>query len=373
LTSDRRKEKEKMPTTETKPHLTYKSVDTLLVAYIRLLGQHEEIPRHFQELKSKVGELIVGNPICLYDRTADDIPEAHYLEVCYPISQPVEDGEVKTKTLPACQVMTATFPVASDAPWGPAAWWSELGGYARANYLTIDEDALRECRYTDNGIEMSEIQLVLQFPRWVEGLSQGLKRYGDDGLSQQIMAGGDLLEPIAPIEERLAWVEQAMEKIDQTIPDVHQRGLIIQGCAHRFPAVRIEKMRALYEELGNVDALIEWIQQDKIANGGTSWYGNPVREGNIIYDIKDPASSNEYEQAQTNTEKRMARCFCPIVRAAIKSNRKISATFCNCSAGYTAQFWQSVLQQPLRIEVLETVLKGDEVCKFAIHLPELVE
>ncbi len=158
--------------------------------------------------------------------------------------------------------------------------------------------------------------------------------------------------------------------LDEAIPDTDTRGRIIHGCAHRFPQVRIEKMKALYQELGSIDALIEWIHQDKAANGGTSWYGNPEREGDTIFDIKDPASPEEYKQAETSLDKRIARCFCPIVRAAIKTDRKLSTTFCNCSAGYTAQFWQSVLQVPLRIEVVENVLQGDEVCKFAIHLPE---
>lgn len=355
---------------EAKPRLVYKSVNDILVAYIRFLGQHQEIPDYFDQLQSKAGPFIVGDPICLYDRTADDVPDAHYLEVCYPVSQPVEQGEIKSKFLQGCKVMTASFPVPRNAPWESAKWWGELGAYVRANYMTIDEDPLREIRYVENGVEMSEVQLVLQFPRWVEGLSQGLKMYSNEETRQQIMAGTANLEPISPIEARLDWVQQAMQRLDQAIPDPEKRGLIIHGSAHRFPEVRIEKMHTLYQELGSIDALIEWIGEDKVANGGESWYGNPVRKGNTIYDTKNPASPEEYKQAETDLEKRMARCFCPIVRAAIKANRTLSATFCNCSAGYTAQFWQSILGQPLRIEVLESVLKGDEVCKFAIHLPE---
>lgn len=355
---------------EIKPRLIYKSIDDTLVAYIRFLGTHQEIPTYFDQLRNKVEPLIIGDPICLYDRTADDVPDAHYLEVCYPVSQPVEQDGIKSKTLPGCKVMAANYPVEQSAPWGPASWWRELGAYARANYLTVDEDPLREIRYVEDGTEMSEVQLVLQFPRWVDGLSQGLKTYGDEATRLRVMAGAAALEPVAPIEVRLDWVQQAMELIDHSIQDPETRGLVIQGCAHRFPAVRIEKMRTLYQEMGSIDALIEWIGKDKIANDGASWYGNPVREGNIIFDTKDPASPKEYEEAQTALDKRIARCFCPLVRAAIKSNRKLSSTFCNCSAGYTVQFWQNVLQLPLRVEVVESVLQGDDVCKFAIHLPE---
>jgi hypothetical protein len=353
-----------------KPRIFYKSVEDMLVAYIRFQGQYKEIPDYFSQLRSHLGLSITGNALCLYDRTADDVSGSHYIEVCFPVSEPVEQDGINSKILRSSQVMAASFPVALNAPWGPASWWGELGAFVRSNYMTIDEDPLREIRYVENGIEVSEIQLTLQFPRWVDGLSQGLKTYASDENRERIMAGSTKLNPASPIEERLKWVQQVMEKIDQAFPEPEMRGHVIHGCAHRFPEVRIEKMRELYKDLGNIDALIEWIQADKVASGGASWYGNPVREGNVIYDTKDPASPNEYEQAVTDLEKRIARCFCPIVRAAIQTNKPLSVTFCNCSAGYTAQFWEGVLQLPLRIEVLESVLQKDAVCRFAIHLPE---
>lgn len=351
------------------PRIVYKKVEPVLVACLRFLGQHAEIPERFEQLRSRLGGQINGDPICLYDRTADDVPEAHYLEVCFPIPEPVEMEGITCRILEGSPVLSAIHPYPADCSWGPAEWWGKVGAYLRENYITVDEDPLREIRFVEGGIEMSEVQLVLQFPRWMEALSQGLSPVVPGEVRTGLFIEESRPSPLAPVQERLAWVQGAVQALEQALPDPQARGPMLHPCAHRFPQVRIEKIRHLYQELGSVDALIEWIRADKAANGGISWYGNPSREGNILYDVKDPASPQEYEAATTEREKRMARCFCPLVRAAIKNDLPLSNTFCNCSAGYTLQFWQSVLQQPLGIQVVESVLKGDPACKFAMSLP----
>ncbi len=171
-----------MNSNEEKTRLVYKSINDLQVAYIRFLGQYSQIPEYFEKLQRAAGKYINGTLICLYDRTADDVPEAHYIEVCAPVTQAVEEGEVHTKVLRACKVMSAIHPVPRNTAWGSAKWWGELGSYVRANYMTVDEDPLREMRYLQDGVEVSEVQLVMQFPRWIAGLSQGLQELGGDEL-----------------------------------------------------------------------------------------------------------------------------------------------------------------------------------------------
>ena len=70
--------------------------------------------------------------------------------------------------------------------------------------------------------------------------------------------------------------------------------------------------------------------------------------------------------------KRYYYCYCPWVRGAIKNGteNEIDNNFCHCSAGWFKLYWDKLLKQPIKIEPVETVLKGDLVCKFAIHLPK---
>jgi predicted hydrocarbon binding protein len=47
-----------------------------------------------------------------------------------------------------------------------------------------------------------------------------------------------------------------------------------------------------------------------------------------------------------------------------------AGTFCNCSAGFHKKPFEVAFGQPVKVEVLESVLLGGERCRFAIHLPE---
>jgi hypothetical protein len=97
---------------------------------------------------------------------------------------------------------------------------------------------------------------------------------------------------------------------------------------------------------------------------------NGVRQGNIIYVTKIPYMAKKYFREKDPKLKRYYYCHCPWVREAIKSDIKISSNFCYCSAGYEKRPWDVIFNQPVKADVLETVLKGDLLCKFAIHIPE---
>lgn len=112
------------------------------------------------------------------------------------------------------------------------------------------------------------------------------------------------------------------------------------------------------------DKVIEYVRnQPMIARG--------VREGEILYEVKIPHMTKEYLAETDEQMKRYYYCHCPWVKEALKSgDARISPTFCSCSAGFHKKRWEVIFGQPLRAEIVESVLKGDKWCKIAIHLPE---
>jgi predicted hydrocarbon binding protein len=53
----------------------------------------------------------------------------------------------------------------------------------------------------------------------------------------------------------------------------------------------------------------------------------------------------------------------------LQSSGSLPEIYCYCGAGYYRGIWEEIVQEPVEVEVLESVLAGDEVCKVAIHLP----
>ena len=95
-----------------------------------------------------------------------------------------------------------------------------------------------------------------------------------------------------------------------------------------------------------------------------------VREGDVICVTKIPYMAKKYLHEKDPKRKRYYYCHCPWVRESIMSSAKISPNFCYCSAGFEKRVWDIIFDHPVEAEVLETVLKGDYVCKFAIHIPK---
>lgn len=113
------------------------------------------------------------------------------------------------------------------------------------------------------------------------------------------------------------------------------------------------------------DEVLDFIRSEPEMGGG-------VRVSNIVYETKIPFLTKEYLAESDPRLKRYYYCHCPWAREAVRSGEKVAPVFCNCSAGFHKKPWEGALGQTIQVEVLESVLQGDDRCRFAIHLPENV-
>jgi hypothetical protein len=111
------------------------------------------------------------------------------------------------------------------------------------------------------------------------------------------------------------------------------------------------------------DEVIAFVQDDPEIESGR-------REGSVVLVSKIPYQAKQYLAETDPTLKRYYGCHCPWAREAIRrGDTGFAATFCYCSGGFHKKPWEVVFGQPLKVEVLESILRGDTRCRFAIHLP----
>ena len=129
---------------------------------------------------------------------------------------------------------------------------------------------------------------------------------------------------------------------------------------------KLKEEDKLYFNQKITDEVIEYVEINPEIRQG-------VREGNILYEAKIPYMTIEYLAEKDEELKRYYYCHCPWARESLMDeNVQVPGSFCNCSAGFHKKSWEVILDQPLKAEVLETVLDGGMWCKFAIHLPDEV-
>ncbi len=103
---------------------------------------------------------------------------------------------------------------------------------------------------------------------------------------------------------------------------------------------------------------------------GNKEIGQGIRKGNTIYETKIPYNTKSYLSETEPQKKRYHYCHCPWVRESIrKGEYQVNPIFCQCSAGFHKKPYEVILGQPLKSDVLQSVLKGDDICQFIIYLP----
>lgn len=222
--------------------------------------------------------------------------------------------------------------------------------------------------------------------QWLSKFSHCLNRIAGEEIRKKVLKDSEKLTSGASQKEIIDWAAEAMRRLDALV-DEAKRIEIMTGCACRYPESDLQEIKKAFQETKNID-VVHGMLQDKfvsflkntlgpddqlvedIMNRGWGLAG--MRKGNAIIATKIPRSGNlaQYMKEKDPGKKRVLYCHCPRIRDAIASKRKISPTYCYCGAGFYKGIWEYILQQPVKVEVLESVLKGDDVCKIAIHLPE---
>lgn len=230
---------------------------------------------------------------------------------------------------------------------------------------------------------------------WLERFSDNLDRIiGADG-RREIMKGSDILLPISrcpffasfPIDyenriQTIDWTKNAMKKLDETVVE-DEKIEILTSCACHFPKSLLKEIRKTYEETKDVDKAHAMLQNQfieglkrsikdealikKIQDRG--WGVAGVKKGNTIVATKMPFEREKYFSSFDPVKKRYHYCHCARIREIYKMQKEnISFTYCYCGAGFYKGIWEEILQKPVKVKIIESLLKGDDVCKIAINL-----
>ncbi len=152
-------------------------------------------------------------------------------------------------------------------------------------------------------------------------------------------ACGDYDTLTTPLQ-RARCVKDVMDALDQTV-DEPTRQAIMQACGRQcIGASILDKARKLARTAADLDDLLVRLNQSHI--GG----GHLRREGDVIH--------------ATYT-----RCYCGSVN---QTKTAFSPTYCQCSCGWYHQLFETLLERPVTVELVSSIIQGDESCRFRIMI-----
>jgi hypothetical protein len=219
---------------------------------------------------------------------------------------------------------------------------------------------------------------------WLEKLSRCLREFAGDEIRGIVMEGSEELSFDSDPLEVIHWSQSAIDRLEASVDEgtLHS---IMTGCACQYPKSSLQDLRKEYSITRDITSvhgklqerfeyfLREMLQLDEehvLSVVEKGWGTAGVMEGNKIVATKIPKSGylEAYLKEGDPGKKREMYCHCPRVRDALALGETLSQSYCYCGAGFYKGIWEEITQEPVEVEVLESVLSGGEVCCVAIIL-----
>lgn len=110
------------------------------------------------------------------------------------------------------------------------------------------------------------------------------------------------------------------------------------------------------------DNEMKFVKENNMGMAGTL-------SGNTITAVKVPKEFHKYFESDDERLKPYFYCHCPRIRESLKSNEKqVDENYCYCGAGFYKDIWEFILQRSVEVEIIESILKGNQFCKIQIRL-----
>lgn len=198
--------------------------------------------------------------------------------------------------------------------------------------------------------------------KWEEAVD----REASPGAGGRVTAGWDGVPADPGALSR--WTAGAMERLAAEVPDpaARRRIMLDRSCvfAEEFGNADLEALRTLFLETGSAEAVVKSMRENP------DRFGDPFIDGGVIVEIRRPRDPVAFAAAKTRHERQSAACFCPLAR---ESEDRLPLEYCSCSAGWYRGIYGAVFGVPVDVEVHESLLNGDDRCRFTIRVPGVLE
>ena len=182
----------------------------------------------------------------------------------------------------------------------------------------------------------------------LDGIEYSINQHAGKAIRDEVFESKTLEE----ISEKYAddpigkakWVKGAMERLDALV-DEETRCQLMENCGGMCAGVNkreIDEAKERRKKYKTIDKFLE--AEERVQR--------IVREGDILYQYY-------YRPG----------CACGLVNK-LPAGENISMTYCHCSAGFLKAYWEQVLERPVKVEVINSIISGAKECKFAIHFAE---
>ena len=251
----------------------------------------------------------------------------------------------------------------------------------------------RYCRFAKKNDYFIYIAGTVNAREVLPGIGTRLGKAAGEEVRLRVFDGVELPPLGAPQEAYPLLTQMIVQRMEKELSPERCREVLTWNY-HEIPTEAFLGHKERFEKANSID---DYLREEhrrfteelaRFMNEGRVWYEQEItpeiiefvegnqeisigkRIGDRIFVTKIPFAPKQYLEEQDPRLRRYYACHCPLARTAIRDGGpKIPSTFCYCSAGYTKVAYDVIVGEPVEIEMLESALKGDPRCRFAIKIP----
>ena len=212
--------------------------------------------------------------------------------------------------------------------------------------------------------------------QWIKKLEFGLDKYSEHGIKDFVLEGKPA--PYSDSKKYIEFEHESIMKLDMLIPE-KQRKNIFSSCSCTYPKEKLQAIKKKYDETHDIQIVHQMLQEQfekdieeipfKDQMIAQNWGLAGILENDKIIITKIPKFPEKYFSTTDLDEKRYNYCHCGRVRNQIREHKQsYSEAYCYCGAGYYKGIWEEIIGKEVKIDVVETVLRGSSICKFVLIL-----
>ena len=177
-------------------------------------------------------------------------------------------------------------------------------------------------------------------PFKVQVFQNNIEHRVSDAARNELARACEAYATLTTPQQKAQCVHGMMDVLDREV-DEETRWAIMEACGRQcIGASTLEKARRLRQEAQGLDDLLRRLNEAHIGGGLLR------QEADGIHAAYD-------------------RCYCGAVSG---TSAPFSATYCHCSCGWMRQLFEMLLDKPVKVELLSSIIQGDERCQFLIHI-----
>lgn len=177
-------------------------------------------------------------------------------------------------------------------------------------------------------------------PFKVQRFEGSLAAHVDSAVMDRLTAGCEAYDTLKSPAEKAGWIRGLMDRLEDEVGERVAKEIMVDCGRQCIARGALKRAHRLWQEAEDIDDFLDKLNQAHI--GG----GNLRREGDIVY--------GSY-----------GRCYCGSVS---KAKERLSSIYCSCSCGWYKELFETALERPVEVELLDSIVQGAEACRFAIRI-----